>query len=79
MNKIEFDALVELKIRDLIGTIMDQKNLDFEEAISYLYNSALYRLLVDENSKLWHLSDEKLFSMLIYEKENKQLILPDYV
>lgn len=79
MNKNEFDALVELKIRDLIGLIMERKNLDFEDAITYLYNSTLYRLLVDENSKLWHLSDEKLFGMLIEEKEYKRLILPDYV
>jgi hypothetical protein len=79
MNKIEFDALVELKITDLIDQIMDRKDLDFEEAIAYLYSSALYRLLVDEDSKLWHLSDEKLFGMLIDEKENKKLTLPDYV
>ncbi len=79
MNKIEFDALVQLKIHDLIEQIMDRKNLDFEEAIAYLYPSALYRLLVDEDSKLWHLSDEKLFGMLIDEKENKKLTLPDYV
>ncbi len=79
MNKIEFDALVELKIRDMVGLIMERRNLDFEGAIAYLYNSALYRLLVDENSKLWHLSDEKLFEMLIDEKEYKRFILPDYV
>lgn len=79
MNKKEFDALVELKIHDLVGQIMDRKNLDFEDAIAYLYNSTLYSLLVDENSKLWHLSDEKLLGMLIDEKEHKHLILPDYV
>jgi len=79
MNKIEFDALIELKIRDLVGLIMERSNLDFEDSIAFLYNSALYRLLVDENSKLWHLSDEKLYEMLIVEKEHNQLILPDYV
>jgi hypothetical protein len=79
MEKKRFDSLIELKIRDLVGAIMDRKNLDFEVAIAYLYSSTLYRLLVDENSKLWHLSDVKLFEMLMNEIENKQLILPDYV
>lgn len=79
MKNDEFNALIELKIHDLIELIMDRKNLDFEDAIAYLYSSALYRLLVDENSKLWHLSDEKLLDMLMDEKENKRLILPDYV
>ena len=79
MTKLEFESFVELKIRDIIALIMDRENLDFETAIHFLYKSRLYLLLLDESSKLWHLSSEKLFDILKTEKENKQLVLPDYV
>lgn len=79
MDKLEFESFVELKIRDIIALVMERKDFDFETALHYLYKSRLYRLLLNENTKLWHLSNEKLFGMLVDEKENKQLILPDYV
>ena len=79
MDKPEFDSVIELKIGDIIALVIDIKAFDFEKAIEQLYKSGLYRLLIQENTKLWHLSSEKLFDMLVYEKENKQLILPDYV
>ena len=79
MGKREFESFVELKISDITALVMERKAFDFEMAIEYLYKSGLYRLLIHENTKLWHLSNEKLFEMLVNEKENKQLILPDYV
>ncbi|MFV0591178.1 MAG: hypothetical protein ACK5M7_07320 [Draconibacterium sp.] len=79
MDKVEFETFIELKIRDIVDLIMECKDFDFEIAIQYLYKSALYRLLLKEETKLWHLSSEKLVEMLIDEKENKQLVFPDYV
>lgn len=79
MDKPEFESFVELKIRDIIALVIEREAFDFEMALHYLYKSRLYRLLLNENTKLWHLSSEKLFEMLVNEKENKQLIFPDYV
>lgn len=79
MTKIEFDAFIQIKISDLVDLIMDREKIGFEEAIEYLYSSALYTLLLRESTKLWHLSSMKLLEMLLDEKKNKQLILPDYV
>ncbi len=79
MDKTEFDSFIELKIGDITALVIDRKAFDFEKAIEYVYKSGLYRLLIQENTKLWHLSSEKLFDMLVNEKENKQLIFPDYV
>jgi hypothetical protein len=79
MNKLEFESFVELKIRDIIAMIMEREGIDFQMAIHYFYKSRLYRTLLKENTKLWHLSNEKLFEMFVNEKENKQLIFPDYV
>jgi hypothetical protein len=79
MENREFELLIELKIRDIIAIVKERKELDFEKSLLYLYKSRLYRLLLRENTKLWHLSNAKLFDMLENEIENKQLIFPDYV
>ena len=79
MSNLEFDSFVELKIRDIIAMIMEREGFEFETAINYLYKSRLYRALLNENTKLWHLSNVKLLQMLVNEKETRQLIYPDYV
>jgi hypothetical protein len=79
MNKNEFDLLIEIKIRELISLTLDKEQLSFESALQYLYESKLYASLIDETTKLWHLSTVKLFEMLQAEKRSKKLILPDYV
>lgn len=79
MDKLEFESFVELKIRDLIAMIMEREGFDFEMAIHYLYTSRLYRTLLNENTKLWHLSNQKLLEMLADEKKTRKLIFPDYV
>lgn len=79
MDKNEFDPFVELKIHDLISLTIERENLKFEEALEYLYKSKLYGALVDESTKIWHLSAEKLYEMLSFEKQTNELIFPDYV
>lgn len=79
MEKDKFDAILPLKIQDLISLIMKSKNLDFEDALNYLYQSELYTVLSDEETKLWHLSSEKLFEILEIEKKTKKIIFPDFV
>jgi len=79
MDKPQFESLVQLKIRDIVSLIMTRNALDFEEALHYLYTSQLYSMLIDEDTKLWHLSNPKLFDMLINEKKYNRLDLPDYV
>lgn len=79
MEKDKFDAILPLKIQDLISLIMKSKNLDFEDALNYLYQSELYTVLSDEETKLWHLSSEKLFDTLEIEKKTKKIVFPDFV
>ncbi len=79
MEKDEFEPFIELKIQDLVALVVDRKKNSFDQALRYVYESELYKYLTDESTKLWHLSTEKLLDMLIGEKENKQLIFPDYV
>ncbi len=80
MNDNEFEIIVELKVRDLVTLIiMNTKNSILVDALEYLYESKLYQNLIREETKLWHLSAEKLYDMLIIEKETNVLIYPDFV
>jgi hypothetical protein len=75
----EFDSILPFKIQDLVSLIIEIKNINFEEAVQFLYESKLYEALSDEQTKLWHLSSEKLLDMLLIEETTGTLIFPDFV
>lgn len=79
MDKNEFESIVELKVKDIISLTINHEQFKFADAIQYLYESKLYAALLDESTKLWHLSAEKLFEMLKMEKQTNELTYPDYV
>ena len=78
MDNREFDTFIKIKIQALVDLIMENKCLTFEDALSYLCHSRMYKVLVRENSKIWHFSTEKLFEILLNEYENNKLSFPDY-
>lgn len=79
MIQTEFDTYVELKVQDLVSLIIEHEQLEFVKALEFLYESKLYSALLDENTKIWHLSNEKLFEMLTIEKKTNELKYPDFV
>ena len=79
MTEEGFQALIPFKIEDFISLIIDRKQLDFEGAIVYLYDSKLYEALSKEETKLWHLSIPELFNMLETEKNTGNFEYPDFV
>ncbi len=79
MIETEFDTFVELKIQGLVSLIIEHEHLAFEDALQFLYDSKLYDALLEEHSKIWHLSNEKLFEMLLNEKQTNELTYPDFV
>jgi hypothetical protein len=79
MDNNAFKSIIPLKIQDIISIIKERKHFNFQNALHYLYESKLYDVLSIEDTKLWHLSSEKLFDMLENEKLTKEIIFPDYV
>lgn len=79
MIENEFDTFVELKVQCLVSLLIEHENLVFEDALQFLYESKLYNALLDESTKIWHLSNEKLFEMLLNEKQTNELTYPDFV
>ena len=78
MDKIAFESIMPIKVQDLISLIVDKKHLEFDVALTYLYDSKLYDALSNEETKLWHLSTAKL-EMLDSEKLNGDFVYPDFV
>ena len=64
-------AIMPFKVRELVGIIMRKKQLNHEDAFSYLYNSDCYKLLLREDTKLWYMSGLYIFEFLEEEKTEK--------
>jgi hypothetical protein len=79
MNSTEFEAIIPYKVQDLISLIIETQQLEFDDAVTLLYESKLYEVLSTETTKIWHLSTNKLLEILLNEKSTGQLIYPDYV
>lgn len=79
MNDKIFNLILPIKLQGLISLISRNNRLLFFNALHYLYDSKLYDSLSNEETKLWHLSNYKLYLMLIDEKKTKTLTYPDYV
>jgi len=77
MSKEKFEALLPIFVTDFIKKIIEQKNILQDDAISLLYNSKLYALLSDEQSKVWHYSTEKLFQLFEEEINTGNITLPE--
>ena len=78
MDKAKFEALLPLIVAALIQKITERKNISHDEAFSRLYGSRLYLLFENENTKVWHYSVEKLFSLFEEETTTGNMELPDY-
>jgi hypothetical protein len=61
-------AMLPFKVQRLVGTIIDKKGLDVEDALGYLYSSELYKKLSTDSPLLWRLSTANLYDMLKNEK-----------
>jgi len=78
MTKPDYASIIPYKINAIISLIIDYKKLIFVDALQYLYQSKLYEFLSDEQTKLWHLSPNKLFQLLENEKQNNKFDSLDF-
>lgn len=65
--------MLPFKIQQLLETIIEQNNLNTQDAMQYLYASNLYRQMATEDSYLWQLSTANLYDMLQTEKREGKL------
>jgi len=78
MDKAKFEALLPVIIAALMQKIIEQKKISPDEAFSRLYNSMLYGVLENEQTKVWYYSAEKLFQLFEEEMNTGKMELPEY-
>ncbi|MDR3180590.1 MAG: DUF3791 domain-containing protein [Prevotellaceae bacterium] len=66
-------AIMPFKVQQLVEIIMQKKQLDYESAFAYLYTSGCYKLLLQEEAKLWYMSGLNIFELLEEEKKSAKL------
>lgn len=77
MDKKKFDAILTLLVPQIIEMIVDRYQCDEITAAKEFYNSKVYEILEEEDTKLWHLSPLMLFHMYDEEKTTGTISFPE--
>ena len=77
MSDKQFKAILTLILPRLISLIAEKENINEIEATNQLYQSELYTLLEDEDTKLWHFSPLALYHMYEEERRTGKITFPE--
>lgn len=77
MEQKKFEAMLVLIVPKIIGLIVEQHVTDEVTASRKFYESKVYSLLEEENTKLWHLSPLTLFYMYDEEVKTGNITFPE--
>lgn len=77
MNKEQFAAIMPYISADLVGIIARKKNISESDAITRLYDSKLYAILEQEDTKVWQYSTDMLYSLFEQEEKTGKIEFPD--
>ena len=77
MDQNQFAAIMPYISADLVGIIAEKENISENAAITKLYNSELYAILEQEDTKVWHYSTHMLYSLLEHEEKTGKIEFPD--
>jgi len=76
LNDKTFSLSLQLTSAETLKFIMKKRNIDEVEAAKLLYSSKLYKLLEDEETKMWHFSGALLADLLNEEIETGDFEIP---
>lgn len=77
MEKKMFEAMLILIVPQVVHLIIENYNQSEVEASRAFYESEVYALLEQEDTKLWHLSPLTLFNMYDEERKTGQITFPE--
>ena len=77
MEQKKFEAMLVLIVPKVIGLITQESGLDEVTATRAFYESEVYSLLEQEDTKLWHLSPLTLFNMYDEERKTGDITFPE--
>jgi len=77
MSQEQFTALMPYIISDLVSLIAENDQISENIAMERLYNSQLYKLLEQEELKLWQYSSHMLYSLFRQEQKTGNISFPE--
>ena len=77
MEQKKFEAMLVLIVPKVINLIVENYRMDEVTASKKFYESKVYSLLEEEDTKLWHLSPLTLFYMYDEEIETGNITFPE--
>lgn len=79
MEDKKFNAVMMAIVPQIVQLIIQNYKFDEISASKIFYESQVYELLEQEDTKLWHLSPMMLFSMFEEERKNGTFEIPEEV
>ncbi|MDD6967416.1 MAG: hypothetical protein PUK18_07965 [Firmicutes bacterium] len=77
MERKKYEAMLVLIVPQVIGLIVKNDGLDEVTAARLFYESRVYSLLEQEETKLWNLSPLTLFNMYDEEQKTGNITFPE--
>ena len=77
MEQKKFEAMLVLIVPKIIDLVVQNYALDEVTASRMFYESGVYSLLEEEETKLWQLSPLTLFNMYDEEKRTGNITFPE--
>ena len=77
MGAEKFSAVMGVLVEQVVHLIVENYVYDEMTASNEFYNSMVYALLEQEDTKLWHFSPLTLFNMFDEEKKTGSFGLPE--
>lgn len=76
MKQTTEEAMLPFKVMELAELVAEKKKFSLEDALFYVYNSRVYRDLLNSDLKLWYCSGSQLYDFLEEEKSNARKLHP---
>ena len=73
----KFEAILILLVPQIIQLIIENYEVDEVTASREFYESEVYSLLEQEESKMWHFSPLTLFNMYEEERKTGSFVIPE--
>lgn len=77
MEKKKFKALIVLIVPQVVGLIVKNDGVDEISAAKNFYQSKVYALLEEEETKLWQLSPLAIYHMYDEERTTGKITFPE--
>jgi len=76
MNE-SISSVVAMITPGILNLLIENRNINLEEASTLLYNSQLYKALEDEKTKVWRLGYPLLYDLLEEELATGKITFPE--